>query len=423
MSAQYTQYYGLFSKARTSPTRFYKTFQLASLTAALLVSLPSQAGFPTIYGKINVSAQQYDFEKLNFAQTTPATNPVSYQHSGATSLADELDNTSVESNASRFGIRGDLDVSADLKIIYLVEYGIDTDNGTNANGRELTQRNIYAGLQGEWGTLLLGKNDTPLKTLQTNTVIRGDIDRFNDAALADIGSYLVGENRADNVIQYNSPIFLEGFEFSFAAVQSEETGIAVNANNPQDDSDLASGYSSALTYGKSKWFVGVAIDNNVATTDAVRVLGEVSVGPVKLGAIYQTAEAHKDTDRIGPFSTFVGSSVSSSGAQNGLNPISEWDGASGNAFIEQDGYVLNAAWKVAGSWTAKAQYGSSTSTPANSSYGDVDVTALALGVDYKLSDAARLYSYYAQLETEGDSLIGTVKPKDSTLAVGLDFRF
>ena len=29
MSAQYTQYYGLFSKARTSPTRFYKTFQLA----------------------------------------------------------------------------------------------------------------------------------------------------------------------------------------------------------------------------------------------------------------------------------------------------------------------------------------------------------------------------------------------------------
>ncbi|MBY0417752.1 MAG: porin, partial [Pararheinheimera sp.] len=297
------------------------------------------------------------------------------------------------------------------------------DNGTNANGRELTQRNIYAGLQGEWGTLLVGKNDTPLKTLQTNTVIRGDIDRFNDAALADIGSYLVGENRADNVIQYNSPIFLEGFEFSFAAVQSEETGIAVSANNPQDDSDLASGYSSALTYGKSKWFVGVAIDNNVATTDAVRVLGEVSVGPVKLGAIYQTAEAHKDNDRIGPFSTFVGSSVSSSGAQNGLNPISEWDGASGNAFIEQDGYVLNAAWKVAGPWTAKAQYGSSTSTPANSSYGDVDVTALALGVDYKLSDAARLYSYYAQLETEGDSLIGTVKPKDSTLAVGLDFRF
>jgi len=34
MSAQYTQYYGLHSKARTSPTRFYKTFQLASLSAA-----------------------------------------------------------------------------------------------------------------------------------------------------------------------------------------------------------------------------------------------------------------------------------------------------------------------------------------------------------------------------------------------------
>lgn len=85
--------------------------------------------------------------------------------------------------------------------------------------------------------------------------------------------------------------------------------------------------------------------------------------------------------------------------------------------------MLNAAWKIAGPWTAKAQYGSSTSTPANRSYGDVDLTALTLGVDYKLSDAARLYSYYAQLETEGDSAIGTVKPKDSTLALGLDFRF
>lgn len=423
MSVQSSQYYGLFSKARTSTTRLYKTFQLASLATAVAVSLPAQASLPTVYGKLNLSAQHYSFEKLNFAQTTPATTPVSYQHTGATSLADELDNTSIESNASRFGLKGDLEVSADLKVIYLVEYGIDADNGTNSNGRELTQRNIYAGLQGGWGTLLIGKNDTPLKTLQTNTIARGDIDRFNDAALADIGSYLVGENRADNVIQYNSPVFWQGATFSFAAVQSEETGIAVNANNPQDDNDLASGYSSALTYGTSTWFVGVAIDSNVATTDAIRLLGEVALGPVKLGAIYQTAEAHKDNDRIGPFSTFVGSSVSSSGAQNGLNPISEWDGASGTAFVEQDGYVLNASWSLSGPWTAKAQYGSSSSTPANSSYGDVDGTALALGVDYKLSNATRLYSYYASLETDGDKLIGTVTPKDSTLAIGLDLRF
>jgi predicted porin len=417
------QYYGFFSKAKTSPTRFYKSFRLASLAAAVAVSLPVQAAGPTIYGKLNLSVQQYSFEKLNFAQTTPATTPASYLHTGATSLADELDNTSIESNASRFGIKGDLDISPELKLVYLVEYGIDADNGTNSNGRELTQRNIYAGLKGQWGTLLVGKNDTPLKTLQTNTVARGDIDRFNDAALADIGTYLVGENRPDNVIQYISPSFLGGFEFSFASIQNEESGVAVSPSNPQDDNHLASGYSSALTYGQDFWFVGVAVDNNVAATDAVRLVGEVAVGPVKLGAIYQTAEAHKDTARISPFSTFVGSSVSGAGAQNGLNPISEWDGASGNAFIEQDGYVLNASWKVTGPWTVKAQYGSSTTTPANSAYGDVDITAIALGVDYKLSDAARLYSYYAQLESEGDPLIGTVKPKDSTFALGLDFKF
>ncbi len=401
-----------------------------ALTAAL-ISAPASAGFPTLYGKVYLTASQYDLEKNNFALTAPGA--ATYKHIGATGTTSELDTSAVESTGSRLGIQGDFGASHDLTVFYRIEYGIDVDNGTNSNGRELTQRNIFGGVRGAWGQVLVGKNDTPLKTLQTNTVLRTDVDQFNDAPLADIGTYLVGENRPDNVIQYTSPILLGGLEINFAAIQSEETGVdatpaATTANptptpNRQDDNGFAAGKSLSVVYGKAKWFVGAAYETNVLTTDAFRAVGEVTLGPVKLGAIYQKAERHKDFDSLQAFSTFVGTNGTPLGAQNGLTLLSEWDGASGNAFKEQDGFVVNANWKIAGPWTAKLQVGSSTTTPTSAAYTDVEADAVALGLDYKLSDAARLFTYYATVEAKGDAKISTEATTDKTFAVGLDFRF
>lgn len=400
-----------------------KNFQRSTLTTVLSVGLSVNAfaGFPTVYGKIYLTAGQFDLEKNDFPLT--AAGSTTFKNVGAPGNTKELHTFALESSSSRLGVQGDFDVSPSAQIFYRVEYGIDVDNGANSNGRELTQRNIFGGIRGDWGSLLAGKNDTPLKALQTNTVLRSDIDRFNDAPLADIGSYLVGENRPDNVIQYTSPIFLGGLEVSIAAIQAEETGVFVSQTNPQDDNGFASGQSISLVYGKSKWFVGAAFDRNVATSDVFRALGEVSLGPVQLAAIYQTAERHEDYDFLGGFSSFVGINGTSVGAQNGLNPLSEWDGAAGNAYKKQTGYVVNALWKIAGPWGSRIQYGHSTSTPSSANFGDVDVNALALGVDYYLGSAARVFGYYANLESQGDAQISPKSTTDSTLALGLDFRF
>lgn len=397
-------------------------FALKLLPAALatLISANASAGFPTLYGKVFLSLNEYDLEKNKFAGTA---------HTGGTGVTPELETTALESSGSRLGIQGDFGASYDTTIFYRIEYGIDVDNGTNANGRELTQRNIFGGVRGEWGQVLVGKNDTPLKTLQTNTVLRTDIDRFNDYALADIGTYLAGENRPDNVIQYTSPILLGGLEINLAAIQAEETGVPVAASgstalSPQDDNDFATGKSFSVVYGKAKWFVGAAYETNVATADTLRALGEVTLGPVKLAAIYQTSERHEDYDTIGGLtSSFVTAATTTTGAQNGLNPLAEWDGASGTNYKEQDGYVVNAAWKIAGPWVLKAQVGQATSTPSNIAYSDVDSDAAAIGLDFNLSEAARLFTYYAQLETEGDVKINKESTTDKTFAVGLDFRF
>ncbi|HMW48644.1 MAG TPA: porin [Cellvibrionaceae bacterium] len=390
-----------------------------------LIALSSQqaaAGFPTLYGKILLTANSYDLEKNNFALT--AAGATTYKHTGATGVATELDSVAVESTGSRLGVQGDFGVAHDLTVFYRIEYGIDVDNGTNSNGRELSQRNVFAGIRSaDWGQVLVGKNDTPLKTLQTTSVLRTDLDRFNDYPLADIGTYLAGENRPDNVIQYTSPIILGGLEVNLAAIQAEETGVAVNATNQQNDNGFATGKSLSVVYGKAKWYVGAAYETNVATADTLRLAGEVTIGPVKLGGFYQTAERHEDYDTIGGLtSTFVGSAVNSQGVQNGLNPLAEWDGAAGTAYKEQDAVVLNGQWKIAGPWVAKVQVAQATSTPS-AAFADVDTDAAAIGVDYNLSEAARIFSYYASLKTRGDQKINTVASVDKTYAVGLDLRF
>ncbi len=401
---------------KKSPT-FVKRNTLALVIGAA-ISSNALAGFPTLYGKVFLTANQYDLEKINFAPSGAG-----FSHIGGTSVTTELDTSAIESTGSRLGIQGDYDATSSIQVFYRVEYGIDVDNGTNSNGRELTQRNIFGGLRGDWGSVLIGKNDTPLKTLQTNTILRSDIDRFNDLPLGDIGTFIVGENRPDNVIQYTSPILLGGLEINIAAIQAEETGVPVTAANQQEDNNFGSGKSVSVTYGKAKWFVGVAADSNVATTDAVRALGEISLGPVKLGAIYQTAEAHDEGDSLGGFSSFVGTTGTTVGAQNGLNPISEWDGATGNAFKEQDGYILNAQWKIAGPWLAKIQYANSTTTPANAAYEDVELDGFTLGLDYNLNPSTRLFATFSQVEASGDAQISTESVTDSTTALGFDFRF
>lgn len=404
-------------------------FKRNTLGAAigLVLSANALAGFPTLYGKIQVTAGQYDFEKIDFQPTT--------SHTGATDITTELDSFTVESIGSRLGVQGDFDAAAGLNVFYRVEYGVDVDNGTNSNGRELVQRNIFGGLRGEWGAVLAGKNDTPLRSLagRNGTIVKGqyvpavqqtDIDRFNEAPLADIGTYLVGENRVDNVIQYTSPILLGGLEINLAAVQAEETGVEQGAVE-NDDNGFATGQSVSIGYGQTGWFVGAAYESNVATSDTLRAVGEITFGPVKLGAIVQTSERHEDTDILGGIQgvTFVSAATTGVGAQNGLNPLSEWDGVANSAYQEQDAVVINGVWRIAGPWSAKFQYANSTSTPSNEALDDVDLDALALGVDYALNDVTRLFTYYAEVEAKGDEAISTKATTDSIFALGLDFRF
>jgi predicted porin len=349
---------------------------LPLLVAAVSATVGGQAlaGAPTVYGKVNVTLQKYDLERI-----------------GGGAAIDEQDNWEMESNASRIGVKGDFEINENLSAIYKLEYEVAVDDG-DADGDEFSQRNIYGGLQGPWGTLLAGKHDTPLKLAQ------GDVDRFNDLAIADIKNIMVGENRQSNIVMYSTPSF-SGFGATLAVMQGEDSGV----DGDDDNDGIADAVSAAVSYTNDTLYLALAHDKDVDTYDATRLVADVKLGNFKVGGIYQKAEHGSDANALKDIS----------------DPIKDF----GGNFEEQDAYLLSAEWKISGPWKLKAQYGYSESTPVAAGLDDAEATLWALGLDYKLNDNSKIFAYYAMLESEGDTLISGDSTEDSTIAIGYEIKF
>jgi predicted porin len=341
------------------------------------------AGAPTVYGKINVTLQQFDLEQIN----------------GAGAVVEERDDWQMRSNASRLGVKGDFDITESLKAIYKLEYEVSVDTGTNSNGREFSARNIVGGFQGGWGTLVAGRHDTPLKLIQEK------VDRFNDLQVGDISNYMVGEFRRDNIVMYTTPT-LGGFAFTAAFAPGEG---ATGPDGKTDDS-IADTTSFALSYGAgSNLYLAVAHEQNMAgnssagSSDITRLVGEAVLGPVKLGALYQMAEQHDSQDVL-------------AGVPGAINQF-------GGNFEEQDAWIVSGEWAATKEFVLKAQYGYSESTPFAAGVDDAEATLIAVGADYKLDKNSKLFAYYAQLEVEGDSLFSSSTPSDKTFGIGYELNF
>lgn len=217
------------------------------LAMMLASSLSLQAKEVEVYGKINISAQSSDEGDGRF--------------------------TELKSNASNFGVKGEYALEDGLKVVYQLEFGVETTSG--ASDKNIKARDQYLGLAGGFGEIRLGRHDTALKLSQ------GKIDQFNNYE-ADVQTLWQGENRLTNSISYFTPSF-SGFsaQLSYIAAGSADT----------DD-----GISAALLYGdeslkSSNVYFGLAYDSKVAGFDTVRASAQVKVAEFKLGAMYQTQEA------------------------------------------------------------------------------------------------------------------------------------
>lgn len=131
--------------------------------------------------------------------------------SGSTNTGSKLSVDSGINSGSRLGFKGNEDLGGGLNAVFQLEIGFKSDtgalDGTNngvANTNTLFRRLSVVGLNGNWGTVLLGRQtDTALQYNQWTSVV-------------DFGGIVgnVGHNldrlegtRVNNSIRYNSPTF------------------------------------------------------------------------------------------------------------------------------------------------------------------------------------------------------------------------
>ena len=218
-----------------------KVILLTTAMASLAIAPFTAANGPIdgkVYGKINVAVVNSD--------------------SGST------DTWKLNSNASRIGLKGSSQISEGLSVFYKTEFEVAVDG----DGDVFKQRNIYAGIKGQYGSLLAGKNDTPTKQAQKK------IDLFNDS-VGDIKKTFAGENRMSNIIAYTTPKY-GNFSASYAIMPSEA-----------DDGGLADSKSYSVNYEKDGLYVAVAADSNVKEADILRIVSQYKIDAWKLGFMYQ----------------------------------------------------------------------------------------------------------------------------------------
>lgn len=302
-----------------------------ALSLAIAAVLPAFANaekveieLPEFYGKINVSVQN--------------------TQEGDSSISE------VVSNASRLGVKGKIDLKHGLQGIYKAEYETQVDDG-DKGGQTFSQRNIFAGIQGGFGKVIIGQFDTPLKKAQKK------IDLFNDLE-GDIKNAITGnDKRAPNSAQYSTPK-VAGLVATVAHIAAE--------NETFND-----GTSSSLTYSKNKFYAAIAYDTDVSVKgtnesngiDVTRLVAQYSIAGITVGGLWETQ------------------------AQGGDN---------------KDGWVYSAAYKLTSDIKLKAQYGESDIKKDNAE-------TYSLGVDYKLAKGAKVYAFATDMnyeETESNEYYG-----------------
>ncbi len=299
--------------------------------------------------------------------------------------ADEaaLDDSRLEvvSNASRIGVKGGEEVNSSLKVIYQFEYQTETDDGRGANGQTFAARNTFLGLQGTGGTLMAGHFDTPTKVLQEK------VDQFNDME-GDINTIFRGEHRASNIVQYTTPSFGGGFAGSVAYVSEENDGTFVRPAT----SEPTDGISASFAYTSNMFYAGVSMDQDIEAEGAqlVRAVARLTLGAVQLGVLAEQFEVD-DTD------------------------------------IDETGALVSALWNITDKWALKGQYGTSDVKVLG-----VESETASIGLDYKMTKNATLFSYATKVENALPQFISVTPPPavinpayrdDTYVGAGVDFKF
>jgi len=192
----------------------------------------------------------------------------------------------VQTNASRFGVKGSEDLGDGLKSIYQFEVEVDADGSTGVGMGK--SRNSGVGLDGGFGKVILGIWDTPFKVAHNKIELFDNTTSFTATKV--IGNTYGAKSynsRQKNTVTYWTP--------SLAGVQ---IAAAYTAN---ETSNYQSTVSTSATFEMDSLYVALAYENRPDQTTATtadtgtRLVAKYSLGDFWLGAAYESLVTNKST--------------------------------------------------------------------------------------------------------------------------------
>ena len=326
-------------------------FKFLFASSLLLISM-SAISAPKVYGKLNIALNNDGSDGVN---------------------EKEID---LVSNSSRIGLKGQLEMQDGLVGLYQIEYQIDPVDGhardevRGENGEievtdsTFTQRNSYVGLKGSFGTLKLGKHDTPLKKASLK------VDLFNDLK-GDIKNITDGENRITSFLGYDSPVFGGGVSISVSLSKGKDDGVV----GTDLDGEFGTNLSASLKYDiEVIQFVIATEKASIKGFDHNRLGMMIPAGPVTIGLIHTTTEST------------VGNSV------------------------DYDATTISIAGKVAdGNGRVKFQYGTSDKSAG--------LTQTQIGYDHKLFKNFKILAYHTVRSQDA------ANSDDAHTGLGIEYKF
>lgn len=340
---------------------------IALAVAAAMVPMAAMAEVE-VYGQGNVSIDVAD-------------------NGGVVGVDDTSQNgINVSSNSSRIGFKASEDLGNGMSAVVVAEFAVAMDDN---GGGIYSDRNTYVGIAGDFGTVIVGRVDTPYKSSTKNMGVFGDTTADYRAVVGMQGNY---DFRADNAIAFLKTVN-DNISFAVAYVPDsndntvDEAVVTGSFNYNSDMFDVAVGY--------------LGMDSNGAGDEvtAMRVGGTYSINDdINLNLVYDNVV---ESPVAGPDTADFASIYLSGSFASGDN-------------------------------TFAAAFG----TTEDDTTGAVDSagTFMAFGVTHDYSETTKVYAIYASMDntasttyglggSQGLQLAGVNDETATSLSFGISTKF
>lgn len=314
---------------------------------------------------------------------------------------------------SRLGFKGSEDLGGGLKAMFQLENGFSSDTGAMLQGGSLFGRQSWVGLQGAYGKVRVGRQNTPLFDLLADHFDPLTVGNYASNSWLPAAASLV---RSPNMLRYDG-------EFGPVAA-SASWAFGEKAGSIRTGSQ----FSSALRYTAGPLSLGGGYQQTVDATNSSfkdtvwNLSASYDFGPAKIFGGWFNIK-----DRTGTTGAFMA-------ADSDVGASSQWTVASTSAATlgnqrKDNGFFLGSSYKATSALTLTGAFyydrSKNVSYVSTGNVGDGKRYAVVGWADYALSKRTQLYTtvdYNKAKDAAVYELTSSPSGKTSVTTVGVGIR-